>query len=164
LFKEQAPPFFLPKLAASFIEDLYDELALYGFPITKDFYSLIKTSFRGDLLSKDLLPYTGKTVRLMGNFVNERVVYTKHGYRMAFGTFIDCEGGFFDTVHFPEVYSKYRFEGIGVYLIKGTIIEEFGFPMLHVEQMGKVKMINEEDMQMSVPEINPDALINQQEN
>jgi hypothetical protein len=30
--------------------------------------------------------------------------------------------------------------------------------------MGKVKMINEEDMQMSVPEINLDALINQHEN
>jgi DNA polymerase-3 subunit alpha len=164
LFKEQATQFFLPKLATSFIEDLYDELALYGFPITKDFYSLIKTSFRGDLLSKDLLPYTGKTVRLMGNFVNERVVYTKHGYRMAFGTFIDCEGGFFDTVHFPEVYSKYRFEGMGVYLIKGTIAEEFGFPMLHVEQMGKVKIINEEDVRMNLPDIKPIALIKQKEN
>jgi DNA-directed DNA polymerase III PolC len=145
LFKEQAQEFFLPKLDVSFIEDLYDELELFGFPITKDFYSLIKTSFRGDHLSKDLLSFAGKTVRLMGNFVNERVVYTKKGYRMAFGTFIDYEGGFFDTVHFPEVYSKYRFEGIGVYLIKGKITEEFGFPMLQVEKMGKVKIMNEED-------------------
>jgi hypothetical protein len=36
--------------------------------------------------------------------------------------------------------------------------------MLRVEQMGKVKMINEEDVQMSVHEINPDALINQHDN
>lgn len=145
LFKEQVHQFFLPKLDVSFVEDLYDELALFGFPISNDFYSLIKTSFRGDLLAKGLLSNTGKTVRLMGNFVNERVVYTKQGYRMAFGTFIDAAGDFFDTVHFPEVYSKYRFEGIGIYLIKGKITEEFGFPMLQVEQMGKVKIINEED-------------------
>ena len=76
---------------------------------------------------------------------------------MAFGTFIDCGGGFFDTVHFPEVYSKYRFEGMGVYLIKGTVTEEFGFPMLHVEQMGKVKIINEEDVRMNLPDIKPIA-------
>jgi hypothetical protein len=30
--------------------------------------------------------------------------------------------------------------------------------------MGKVKILNEEDMQMSVPEINPAALIYQHEN
>lgn len=152
LFKEQTQKFFLPKLAISFVEYLYDELALFGFPVSKDFYSLIKTSFRGDLLAKDLLPNAGKTVRLVGNFVNERVVYTKHGQRMAFGTFIDATGDFFDTVHFPEVYSKYRFEGIGVYLIKGKITEEFGFPMLQVEKMAKIKIINEEEGVQLLPQ------------
>ncbi|MBA2610936.1 MAG: DNA polymerase III subunit alpha [Bacteroidetes bacterium] len=145
MFSEPAKQFFLPKLPVSFIEDLFDELALFGFPITNDFYNLIKTPFRGDLLTKALIDHTGKTVRLMGNFVNERVVYTKHGHRMAFGTFIDAVGDFFDTVHFPEVYSKFRFEGIGIYLIKGKITEEFGFPMLQVEQMGKVKIMNQDD-------------------
>ncbi|MEO6305600.1 MAG: DNA polymerase III subunit alpha [Bacteroidia bacterium] len=145
LFREPASSFFLPKLPSSFIEDLYDELALFGFPISKDFYSLIKTPFRGDILTKDLIDNVDKTVRLMGNFVNERVVYTKHGDRMAFGTFIDAVGDFFDTVHFPAVYSQYRFEGIGVYLIKGKITEEFGFPMLQVEQMAKVKIMNQDE-------------------
>lgn len=145
MFSEPAKQFFLPKLAGSFIEDLFDELILFGFPITNDFYSLIKTPFRGDLLTKALIDHTDKTVRLMGNFVNERVVYTKRGDRMAFGTFIDAVGDFFDTVHFPDVYSKYRFEGIGIYLIKGKITEEFGFPMLQVEQMGKVKIMNQDD-------------------
>jgi error-prone DNA polymerase len=145
LFAEPAKQFFLPKLPASFVDDLFDELALFGFPITNDFYSLIKTPFRGDLLTKDLLSNTGKTVRVMGNFVNERVVYTKLGYRMAFGTFIDAVGDFFDTVHFPDVYSQYRFEGIGVYLIEGIITEEFGFPMLEAKRMGKVKIMNQDD-------------------
>jgi error-prone DNA polymerase len=146
LFQEPNKAFVLPKLHYSFVENLFDELALFDFPISNDFYSLIKTSFRGDLFAKDLLLHKGKIVRLMGNFVNERIVYTKQDYRMAFGTFIDAVGDFFDTIHFPEVYAKYRFEGIGIYLIKGLIIEEFGFPMLQVEQMAKVKIRNENDV------------------
>ncbi len=145
MFCEPAKQFFLPKLPGSFVEDLFDELALFGFPITNDFYSLIKTPFRGDLLAKALIGHTGKTVRLMGNFVNERVVYTKRGERMAFGTFIDAVGDLFDTVHFPDVYSKHRFEGIGIYLIEGVITEEFGFPMLEAKRMGKVKIMNQDD-------------------
>ncbi len=145
MFAEPAKQFFLPKLPVSFIEDLFDELELFGFPITNNFYSLIKTPFRGDLLTKELLFHTGKTTRLMGNFVNERVVYTKQGYRMAFGTFIDAVGDFFDTVHFPDVYAQYRFEGIGVYLFEGVITEEFGFPMLEAKRMGKVKIMNQDD-------------------
>ncbi|MBL7912500.1 MAG: DNA polymerase III subunit alpha [Bacteroidia bacterium] len=145
MFSEPAKQFFLPKLAGSFVEDLFDELALFGFPITNNFYSLIKTPFRGDLLTKALIDHIGKTVRLMGNFVNERVVYTKKGERMAFGTFIDAVGDLFDTVHFPDVYSKFRFEGIGIYLIEGVVIEEFGFPMLEVKRMGKVKIMNQDD-------------------
>ncbi len=145
MFSEPAKQFFLPKLPVSFVEYLFDELALYNFPITKDFYSLIKTPYRGDFLTKDLLSHVGKTVRLMGNFVNERVVYTKQGYRMAFGTFIDAAGDFFDSVHFSDVYSQYRFEGIGIYLIEGVITEEFGFPMLEAKRMGKVKMMNQDD-------------------
>lgn len=145
LFREPTQSYSLPKLPVSYIENAYDELALYGFPVTSSFYDLIKSPFRGDLFVRELLSNTGKTARLMGNFINERVVYTKRGDRMAFGTFTDAEGSFFDTVHFPETYSKYRFEGIGVYLIKGKITEEFGLPMFQVEQMGKVKIINEED-------------------
>ena len=145
LFREPTESYSLPKLPVSYIENAYDELTLFGFPVTNNFYDLIKSPFRGDVFVKDLLSNTGKTTRLMGNFINERVVYTKRGDRMAFGTFTDAEGSFFDTVHFPDNYSKYRFEGIGVYLIKGKITEEFGFPMLQVEQMGKVKIINEED-------------------
>jgi DNA polymerase-3 subunit alpha len=150
LFKEAPLNFSLPKLPVSFIENIYDEISIYGFPITQDFFSLIKTPFRGDILAKDLLSFTGKTVRLMGNLINERVVYTKHGHRMAFGTFVDVNGDFFDTVHFPEVYSKHRFEGIGIYLIKGKITEEFGFPMLQVDQMGKVKVINQDDVRVDL--------------
>jgi DNA-directed DNA polymerase III PolC len=143
LFKEPILNYSLPELPVSFSEDVFDELALFGFPISKDFFSLIRTPFRGDLLAKDLMSHVGKTVRLMGNFVNQRIVYTVRNEVMAFGCFMDVTGDFFDTVHFPDSFRQFKFEGVGIYLVKGIITEEFGSPSLQVEQMGKVKMLNE---------------------
>lgn len=143
LFKEPVFNYSLPDLPMRLSEDVFDELALFGFPISTDFFSLIRSPFRGDILAKDLLANVGKTVRLMGNFVNQRIVYTSNNECMAFGCFMDVTGDFFDTVHFPEPFKRNQFEGVGIYLIKGIIIEEFGSASLQVEQMGKVKMLNE---------------------
>ena len=57
---------------------------------------------------------------------------------MQFGTFLDVQGNFFDTVHFPDSLQQYRFKGSGVYLLLGKIVEEFGFPSLEVEKMAKM--------------------------
>lgn len=59
---------------------------------------------------------------------------------MHFGTFTDVQGEFFDTVHFPPSLKQYRFQGDGVYLVLGKIVEEFGFPSLEVEKMAKMPM------------------------
>lgn len=47
---------------------------------------------------------------------------------MAFGTFLDEDRYFFDSIHFPKSFIKYPFVGIEVYLILGKIVEDFGFP------------------------------------
>jgi hypothetical protein len=57
---------------------------------------------------------------------------------MHFGTFFDCKGQFFDTVHFPQVAKKFPFRGYGIYLITGKVVEEFGFASLEVERMEKL--------------------------
>jgi DNA polymerase-3 subunit alpha len=57
---------------------------------------------------------------------------------MHFGAFLDVEGEFFDTVHFPNSLKDYPFRGYGVYLILGKITEEMGFPSLTVEKMAKL--------------------------
>jgi DNA polymerase-3 subunit alpha len=57
---------------------------------------------------------------------------------MSFGCFIDEEGSFFDTTHFPPSLKSYPFRGSGTYLLLGKIVEEFGFPSMEVEKMAKL--------------------------
>ena len=57
---------------------------------------------------------------------------------MHFGCFLDMQGEFFDTVNFPGSLRQYPFRGYGVYLILGTVTEEFGFPSITVEKMAKL--------------------------
>jgi DNA polymerase-3 subunit alpha len=72
---------------------------------------------------------------MVGSYVTTKPVRTKHGELMAFGTFLDVEGKFFDTTHFPPSLKQYPFTGSGVYLILGKVVEEFGFPSLEVAKM-----------------------------
>ena len=51
---------------------------------------------------------------------------------MWFGTFLDAEGNFFDTTHFPNSTPAYPFRGTGCYLILGRVIEEFGSASVEV--------------------------------
>jgi len=60
---------------------------------------------------------------------------------MNFGTFIDFEGQFIDTVHFPPVAAKYPFRGRGVYAITGKVVSEFGFLSIEVSKMIKQNYI-----------------------
>jgi DNA polymerase-3 subunit alpha len=57
---------------------------------------------------------------------------------MCFGTFLDSEGNFFDTTHFPQSLKHSPMRGNGLYLILGKVVEEFGFPSLEVEKMAKL--------------------------
>ena len=59
---------------------------------------------------------------------------------MNFAAFLDPEGIFFDTVHFPDSLKKYPFQGHGVYLILGKVVQEFGFPSLEVQKMAKLPL------------------------
>jgi DNA polymerase-3 subunit alpha len=59
---------------------------------------------------------------------------------MHFGTFLDEEGQFLDTVHFPDVAKKYPFRGPGIYAIKGKVVEEFKYFSLEVIAMEKLPM------------------------
>jgi len=84
--------------------------------------------------------HTGKRVQMFGSLVCIKYVSTIRKEIMHFGTFFDCNGQFFDTVHFPPVVKKYPFRGYGIYLLTGKIVEEFGFASLEVEHMEKLPM------------------------
>lgn len=57
---------------------------------------------------------------------------------MHFGTFIDENGDWIDTVHFPPVAKKYPFRGKAIYKIEGLVTEEFGFHTLEVVSMHRL--------------------------
>ncbi len=138
LFTEKPKEFRLPQLAQTQLEDAYDEVELLGFPVTLSAFDMLQTSFRGEIKATDLLSHTGKKIRMLGNLVAIKYVHTVKGEWMHFGCFLDVHGEFFDTVHFPNSLKTYPFRGYGVYLILGTVTEEFGFPSITVEKMAKL--------------------------
>jgi error-prone DNA polymerase len=140
LFQLHVQKFEMPLLEQNFLADVYDEIELLGFPVTHTYFDLLETKFRGDILAHEMASNVGKTIRMLGLLVTIKYVRTIKREWMHFGTFIDVNGHFFDTVHFPKAVTAYPFRGDGVYLVKGKIVEEFGFPSMNVEKMAKMPL------------------------
>lgn len=138
LFREQASRYCLPKLESRAIEDAHDEMELIGFPVSMSDFELLETNFRGELMANDMLRFVGRKHRMLGKLVTIKYVKTVRGELMHFGTFIDQMGELFDTVHFPPSLRAYPFQGSGMYLLLGKIVEEFGYPMMEVEKMARM--------------------------
>ena len=141
LFYTPVKKFELPSLEQNILADVYDEIELLGFPITNTYFDLLATKFRGDILSHEMAGNVGKSLRMLGLLVTIKYVRTVKKEWMHFGTFIDVNGRFFDTVHFPKAVTEYPFRGDGIYLVKGKIVEEFGFPSMNVEKMAKMPLL-----------------------
>lgn len=62
---------------------------------------------------------------------------------MYFGTFLDRDGHFIDTVHFPPIAVKYPFRGKGIYAITGKVLEEFGCINIEVVSLYKLPIIED---------------------
>ncbi len=142
LFEVEVKSFSLPKLINTPLEDAYHELELLGYPLSLSFFDLLKTTYRGDVMANDLASHAGKFVKMVGLYVTEKPVRTKNNEKMWFGTFLDVEGTFFDTVHFPKNQPKYPFRGAGCYLILGKVIMEFGCPSVDVIKFAKLPILD----------------------
>ncbi|WP_428330595.1 DNA polymerase III subunit alpha [Mucilaginibacter sp.] len=140
LFNLPAKAFQLPDLANTRLEDAYHELELLGYPLTLSMFGLLKTNYRGDVMTNNLLQYVGSIIKIVGNYVCEKTVHTKNNKLMWFGTFLDAEGNFFDTTHFPDNTPAYPFKGKGCYLIQGKVIQDFGFPSIEVLRFYKLSI------------------------
>lgn len=140
LFREEAQRYNLPQLENQLIEDAYDEIELIGFPVSMSDFDLLETKFRGETMANEMLGRVGRKHRLLGKLVTVKYVKTVRGELMHFGTFMDYTGELFDTVHFPPTLKTYPFQGSGMYLLLGKIVEEFGYPMLEVEKMARMPL------------------------
>ena len=60
---------------------------------------------------------------------------------MYFGTWVDVEGTYFDTAHFPDCLKTYPFQGGGCYLLLGTVEVDYHFPTVTIHKMAKMLFI-----------------------
>ena len=142
LFHLQSKHYILPELINTKLEDAYHELELLGFPLSLSMFDLLKTPYRGDVRTNNLIQYVGQTVKMVGLYVCEKTVHTKNNKKMWFGTFLDADGNFFDTTHFPNSTPTYPFRGKGCYLILGKVVEDFGFPSVEVIRFAKLPIVD----------------------
>lgn len=138
LFQMENQHFEFPDFRINALQNAYDEIELYGFPVTLSWFDLLKTKFRGELMACQMLNFVGSHYRMLGKLVTVKYVRTCKGDQMALGTFVDVTGEAFDTVHFPQVLKAWPFQGDGVYLLLGKVTEEFGQPSLEVEKMSRL--------------------------
>ena len=138
LFQLENRSFEFPDFQANTLQNAYDEIELYGFPVSLTWFDLLKTNFRGELMACQMLNFVGKRYRMLGKLVTVKNFRTCKGDPMALATFIDATGEAFDTVHFPQALKEWPFQGDGVYLLLGKVTEEFGQPSLEVEKMDRL--------------------------
>ena len=142
LFHMESKHYTLPELVNTPLEDAYHELELLDFPLSLSMFDLLKTDYRGDVRTDNLMAYVGQTVKMVGLYVCEKTVHTKNNKKMWFGTFLDADGNFFDTTHFANNTPAYPFRGKGCYLILGRVVEDFGFPSVEVLRFAKLPIMD----------------------
>ncbi|MCE7042587.1 DNA polymerase III subunit alpha [Dyadobacter sp. CY312] len=144
LFTAEVKDFELPVFESSLVDDAYDQIELLGFPLCSPF-DLVKHTLPRSVMSKDLHKYIDQNVIQYGYLVATKNTRTAKGETMYFGTFLDQEGQFIDTVHFPPVAAKYKFSTKGIYKICGKVTEEFEFLTIEVEEIVRMDSVGRFD-------------------
>ena len=142
LFRTPRRNFELPPLASSVQEDAFDQLELLGFPLCDPFL-LLNEPLPPHPLAHDLRSLVGKRVTVYGYLVTVKLTRTAGGERMFFGNFLDRQGQFLDTVHFPDAARRFPFRGKGVYRLIGVVTEEFDCYVIEVGFMEKMAMMED---------------------
>ncbi len=130
----------IPELEPIAYEDAFDEIEYLGFPLCSPFELIDEEMLKTKTVSADFEKNVDESLTILGYLVHTKRTKTKGKIEMemGFGTFMDLDGKFFDTVHFPMVYQQYKFRGKGIYLIRGTVSEDFGHLILETKYMVKV--------------------------
>ncbi|WP_462250680.1 helix-hairpin-helix domain-containing protein, partial [Ferruginibacter sp.] len=118
MFEEAPINFKLPELVDYPLDDLYDELETLDFTLGNPF-DLVNDDPYKYLLAKDLAANLNKIVTVLIYFIDYKVVTTVRNDRMSFGTFLDVNLDWIDTVHFPESLRNYPLKGRGFYKVTG---------------------------------------------
>ena len=137
LFEEPEKDLTLPKFQDDWLETAFDEMELIGFPLCSPFELAAEELTVAEVASQ--LPFNlNKKITVTGYLVNVKKTKTNKGELMGFGTFLDNDLQFFDTVHFPNSSSFGNFRGRGIYKITGTVLEEFGAYSVECTELEKI--------------------------
>jgi DNA polymerase-3 subunit alpha len=144
LFREPPKEFTLPNLNYDQVEDAFEQIELLGFPLCNPFEMVggenAGLGLKGHT-AQSILRGLGKRVEIWGYLVTIKPTRTIQGKEMNFGTWLDRNGYFFDTTHFPEAVRKWPFKGRGVYRIVGVVVDDFGVLSVDVARMEKLPYV-----------------------
>ncbi len=133
LFKKDPKSFELPELPSYAMDDAYDEVQLLGFPVRNPFEIVDDDPCRYKF-ARDMKDHVGSVITVLGYHVTHKPVSTVYGEKMSFGTFLDAEQNWIDSVHFPDVHRRLPPKA-GFYYITGKVTEDFGVYSLEVMKL-----------------------------
>jgi DNA polymerase-3 subunit alpha len=145
LFEIEIKKWKLPVLTDTQMDEAFDQIDLFGFSLCSPFL-LLRDPLPEGIKSKSFKAYTNKQISVIAYLVSVKNTSTSKGERMSFGTFVDMEGNWVDTVHFPPSIKQYRFAGSGCYELKGKVVEDQDFITLEVNYMKRLAMVDREKM------------------
>lgn len=142
LFRIQPREYSIPELERSWQEDAFDQLELLNFPI-HDMFQLVIPESVAEVTAAQLSNHVGENVWVVGYYIHAKKAVTSDSKLMYFGTFLDQNGDWLDTVHFPVVAAQYPFRGPGVYKVYGTVTNEYDFLAVEALFMKKLDLIED---------------------
>jgi len=148
LFQMEVKEFQLPQLWKHNLEDAFDEMELLGLSVQSPF-KLLKDELTSDLKACHLPRLVNRYIRIVGFLINRKPTKASNGKLMYFGSWIDLDGHWLDTVHFSPVARAYPFRGPGCYVIEGKVVDEYGFLSIEVSKMERLSNLSIEDISKS---------------
>lgn len=142
LFNNEWISYKTPSLISTDLENAFDEIELLGFPLCNPF-ELLEEPFTSRVRAVHLKKRIGKIVTIEGYLVTTKRTSTTRGKQMYFGNFLDYDGYFIDTVHFPPVAKRFPFRGKGIYRITGKVMEEFDCITVEVTKLERLAIIED---------------------
>jgi DNA-directed DNA polymerase III PolC len=137
LFIDKPMELELPKLTDHPLDDRYDELEILGYPLVNPF-EIVDADPKNFVAADDIGNHKGKVIDILGYYIAHKHVITKNHQDMYFGTFVDSELNWIDTVHFPDSAKRYPLDKAGFYKMTGKVVDDFGVYSVEVQPVKKV--------------------------
>jgi DNA polymerase-3 subunit alpha len=137
LFEEKPVEFTLPELTDNAIDDLYDQKEILGFTLWNPF-AMVDEDPNQYVPAREIGNHLHKVITVLVYFIASKHVQTKNNDVMFFGTFIDKDLDWVDTVHFPDTARIYPLHSGGFYKVTGRVVDDFGVYSIEARKLVKV--------------------------